>query len=79
MSSAPVWRNERNRKVGQSHWNARLTDADVALVLDLRAAGLSYAAISAKFDDFEPRIAPSTVGDICRGKTRSQVGYRCPR
>lgn len=74
-----VFRNERNRKVGQSHWNARLSDADVQQVLELRAAGLTYPAISAKFDDFEPRIAPSTIGEICRGETRSQIGYRCSR
>ena len=77
--SAPVWRNERGRRIGESHWRARLSDADVQQVLDLRDAGLSYAAIAAKLDDFEPPIGRSTIADICRGKSRSQVAYRCSR
>lgn len=74
-----VFRNERGRRIGESHWRARLSDADVQQVLELRAAGLSYRDIAAKFDDFTPRVAPSTIGDICRGNSRAQIGYRCTR
>lgn len=74
-----VFRNERGRRIGESHWRARLSDADVQQVLDLRAAGMSYSQIAAKFDDFEPPLGRTTVSDICRGKIRGQIGYRCAR
>ena len=65
-----IFRNERGRRIGESHWRARLSDADVQQILDLREAGLTYAAISEKLDDFEPPIGRTTISDICRGKSR---------
>lgn len=60
-------------RIGETHHRARLSDADVEQILELRASGMTYATISAKFDDFEPRIASSTIGDICRGNSRAQI------
>lgn len=72
-----IVRNERGNRVGETHQRARLSDADVDLILMMRFEWrLSYPAISEKFDDFEPRIAVSTIGDICRGNSRGQIGYR---
>lgn len=62
-------------RVGESHHRAKLSDADVYLILELRDAGLSYAAIAAKWDEGVV-LSKSTVRDICLGKIRSQVPDR---
>lgn len=51
------------RPIGQSWWAAKYTDHEIELVWELRHAGFSVRAISAKLD--MPR---STVGDVvsCR-------------
>lgn len=69
-----VWAatNDRGHVIGEHHPRAKLTDADVGLVLDLRDAGLSYAQIAAKFDD-GMRIGKQTIADICQGRTRRQT------
>lgn len=63
--------NARGHRVGESHHRAKLSDADVDLILYLRDAGLTYAAIAAKFDD-DITISKSTVRDICLGRIRAQ-------
>ncbi len=63
--------NARGHRVGESHHRAKLSDADVDLILYLRDAGLTYAAIAAKFDD-GISISKSTVRDICLGRIRAQ-------
>lgn len=72
--SKPLAVNSCGYRIGETHHRARLSDEDVDLILLMRSEwGLSYGAISAKFDDFTPRIAPSTIGDICRGNSRAQI------
>lgn len=68
--------NERGRRIGEDHHRAKLTDADIELVLELREMGLSYGAIAGKFDDILGGIGKSTVRDICIGRIRGQVGMR---
>jgi hypothetical protein len=65
--------NDNGRVIGESHPRAKLTDADVDLILELRDAGLSLGQIAAKFE-----VARSTVADICNGRTRSHtvMGHR---
>jgi hypothetical protein len=67
--------NQRGYRVGESHHRAKLSDADVMLILDLRAAGLSYRAIAAKWDD-GVTLSVSTVRDICLGRIRAQIPDR---
>jgi hypothetical protein len=67
--------NSEGRRIGDSHPRAKLTDAEVEAILELRDFGLSYAAIAAKWDD-TVRISKSTVRDICKGLTRGQIPSR---
>lgn len=59
--------NELNRRVGQDHHNARLTDGEVELIRALADGGMRYADIAEKFE-----INRSTVGKICRYERRGQ-------
>lgn len=72
----PGWRhaavNDNGRVIGEHHHRAKFTDADVELIHELRAAGLSYGQIAAKFDD-GLRIGKQTVADICNGRRRGQT------
>ena len=63
--------NAAGYRIGESHHRAKLTDADVDLILYLRDAGLSYAQIARKFDD-GVTVSKSTVRDICLGRIRAQ-------
>lgn len=65
--------NDRGYPLGETHHRARHSDADVDLVLELRAAGLSYAKIAAKLDDVEPPVSKSWVRDVCKGLIRAQL------
>lgn len=68
--------NQAGRTIGQHHHRARLSDADVDLIHELRDAGLSLAQIAAKFE-----CSRSTVFGICNGATRSYsvAGHRLQR
>lgn len=70
--------NERGARVGETHHRAKLTDADIWQILELRDAGLSYREIAEKFDDIPGGISKSTVRDIVKCRIRAQVpsGYR---
>ena len=63
--------NDKGYRIGETHHRAKLTDADVDLILELRDAGLTYAAIAAKWDD-GVTISKSTVRDVCKGRIRAQ-------
>lgn len=66
--------NERGDRVGQDHPKAVLTDAQVLLLLELRAAeGWSYRQLAAKFE-----ISRASVRDLVKGRRRVQlpVAYR---
>lgn len=64
--------NERGIRVGEYHWNSRLTDAEVDLLLELRGEhGWSYNRLAEKFE-----ISKSAVRKICHGETRGQHPVR---
>ena len=69
--------NGAGRVIGQHHHRARLGDADVELILELRDTGLSYSQIAAKFD-LETPPSRSTIAAICSGRRRVQTiaGHR---
>lgn len=59
--------NERGLRIGEDHQNARYTDAEVAMVLELRDEGKSYGEICHLAE-----MPKSTVRDICKGLRRCQ-------
>lgn len=65
--------DERGVRVGESHHRAKLSDADIDLIRELREAGLSYEAIRSKFDDGGPVPSKSTIADIVKCRRRYQV------
>jgi len=72
--TARIGVNEAGYRVGESHHRAKLSDADIELVLYLREAGLTHRAIAEKFDD-GVTISKTTVRDICSGRIRAQAPY----
>ena len=73
MNYKLVFVNDRGKRIGQDHHRAKLTDADIDLIFELREAGLSYLEIAGKFDDIEGGISRSTVRDILKGRRRAQL------
>lgn len=69
---AKVGINSAGYRVGESHHRAKLSDADIDLILYLREAGLSFREIAAKFDD-QYTVSKSTVRDVCNGRIRAQA------
>ena len=69
--------NEAGRVVGEMHHRAKLADADIDLIHELAAEGLSHAQIAQKFDA-EPKVSRATVGRVLRGQQRAQtvMGHR---
>ena len=63
-----VGTNENGTRVGQYHWNARLSDAEVDQVRDLREyANWTYDQIRAAYG-----VSRSSVALICRYERRNQ-------
>lgn len=58
--------------IGADHPQAKLSEQDIALILELREAGLSYGQISKKFDDW-PKVSKTMVFYICTATRRSQL------
>lgn len=71
--------NDGGRRIGEDHHRAKLSDADVELVLRLHEGGLGYARIAQKFDDIPGGVAKSTIRDICTAQTRAQLCARIKR
>lgn len=69
--------NDAGRVVGQWHHRAKLTDDDIELILDLRASGMSYRQIAAKFDD-DRNVTKSQVHRVCthRGRAHTTMGHK---
>lgn len=65
--------NERGLRVGEDHQNAKLTDAEIELLLVLRDEGWSYRQLAVKFD-----VSKSAVRMVCKGLRRCQIpaGYK---
>jgi hypothetical protein len=66
--------NEKGARIGQEHPGAKLTDAEVAVLLDLRDEGFSYSWLAAKFE-----VSKSCARWICTGRNRSQTVARTIR
>ena len=84
MSNKQVAINAKGRRVGETHQRAKLTDADVEMILALHDEGIGYRQIAKKFDETItdpatgqelPGYRPgwSTVRDVVKGRTRGQV------
>ena len=67
-TSRTVGVNDRGLRVGQDHQNAKLTDAEIELLLRLRAEGWGYKTLAAKFE-----ISKAQVRRICSGVARHQI------
>lgn len=85
MGKTQVAVNGRGYRIGETHHRAKLTDAEIETILELRDAGLTYAAIAAKWDEVETvngvelpgkRISKSTVRDVLKGRIRGQLPER---
>lgn len=63
--------NSRGLRLGEDHRNAKLTNAEVDLLLSLRDEGWSYQSLAEKFE-----LSKSGVRKICKGQTRCQVPVR---
>lgn len=59
--------NENGRRVGDYHPNAKLSDGDVELLLEMHSEGWGYKLLAQKFE-----VTPSAVRYICKGRNRSQ-------
>jgi len=66
--------NQNGNRIGENHPLAKLTDAEVLVMLDLRDEGFSYAWLAAKFD-----VSKSCARWICTGRNRSQSAARVIR
>lgn len=74
MARRVVALNENGRRIGEDHPNAKLSNHDVDLILELRERyRLSYRELAAKFE-----VSKSHVRYICKQRWRSQcaMGYR---
>lgn len=60
--------NAKGHRLGEDHPNARLTNEEVDLLLEMRADGLSYGKLAKVFE-----VSKSTVQDIVQGRYRSQT------
>ena len=65
-----IQRAPSGHRKGEGHHNARLSDDDVELALQLHDAGLGYGTITKKLDTYDPPISRSTVRDICQRRHR---------
>lgn len=63
--------NELGLRVGEDHVNAKLTNHEVDLLLELRAQDWSYQQLADKFD-----LSKSGVRKICKGVNRCQQPSR---
>lgn len=66
--------NENGNRIGENHPLAKLTDAEVSVMLELREEGFSYAWLAEKFC-----VSKSCARWICTGRNRSQSTARTVR
>lgn len=66
---AKVRVNERGLRIGESHPGAKLSDAEVELLLADREGGMSLGALAKKWG-----LSKSGVKGIVDGKRRGQIG-----
>lgn len=63
--------NELGMRLGEDHQNAKLTNAEVDMLLELREQGWGYRRLSAKFE-----VSKRTVRGYCNGSGRCQIPAR---
>lgn len=63
--------NESGKRVGEDHPNAKLTDHEVDLILEMRDEGFSYGEIAKMFE-----VSKSQVRNIITGLKRCQIPVR---
>lgn len=63
--------NELGLRIGEDHVNAKLTNHEVDLLLELRGQGWSYQQLADKFD-----LSKSGARKICKGVNRCQQPSR---
>lgn len=63
--------NEKNRRIGENHPLARLTDAEVDLVHALLEEGLSLAAVARRME-----VSKSCIAHIAAGRRRNHTAVR---
>ena len=61
--------NDHGLTVGEDHHNAKLTNHEVDMLLELHEAGWGYGRLAKKFD-----ISKSQARNICTGQKRCQTG-----
>lgn len=71
--------NRKGHAVGETHHRAKLSDADIDLILELHDAGLGYARIAAKMDHVPGGISKSHVRYVCKAVYRAQTPERWKR
>lgn len=67
MTTRLIGVNNDGRRVGDYHQNAKLSDGDVALLLEMHSEGWGYRRLAKKFE-----VNPSAVRHICKGVNRCQ-------
>lgn len=82
MSKRQVAINAKGNRVGETHHRAKLTDKDVAMIVELHESGLGYRRIAQKFDEMIElpdgtevagyRPGWTTIRDVVKGNTRGQ-------
>jgi hypothetical protein len=63
--------NDKGIRVGEDHQHAKLSNAEIDLLLELREEGLSYRQLAEKFE-----ISKSHARYICKGRWRCQAATR---
>jgi len=70
-TSRKVGVNALGIRVGQDHQNAKLTDAEIVMLLEFREQGWGYRRLAAKFE-----ISRAHVRRIVSGRARHQIPTR---
>lgn len=76
MSKKQIAVNAKGYRIGESHHRAKLTDAEIECILELRDFGLTYEQIAAKWDEPGKTISKSTVRDVIKARIRGQTPAR---
>lgn len=71
MSKQIVGVNEHGLLVGESHPNAKLSDADCDLIRELNERGVGYGKLAEKFE-----VPKSTIASIVKCRRRGQYPVR---
>lgn len=71
MARKVVAIGEKNRRIGEDHPKAKLTNRQVDEVFAMRDRGLSYARIAMRFN-----VSKACIRDILVYRTRSQWAVR---